>query len=260
MNIGNIVPTIIPRLFVKPTPQRHSPPRETDSNAIKLARQLIATDSEDAFDLIQRRLNSEKSAGVLFAGLFEPTARSLGDLWADDQCSEFEVTIGLCHLQGAMRRLSFDRLAPPLINAAQRSVLLAPQPGESHLLCAALNAELLRQAGWNTHCEFPETDLALKNLVANAWYDAIDLSLSPALRREHWLPRVTETLRLVRRASRNPAISIVVSGRVFAERPELAEQVGADAACESATQIETLFQRLLLARYVSRRPANFAWI
>ena len=255
MNIENIVPTIIPRLFVKTTV-----PRETDVRAIELARLLIHPDADDAFDLIQHRLACEKSPSALVTSLFEPTARSLGDLWSADACSEFEVTIGLCHLQAAMRRLSFDRLAPPVTYAAQRSVLVVPQPGEPHLFCAALNAELLRQAGWNTQCEFPDSDHALKDMVANAWYDAVDLSLSPALRREHWLPRMTETLRLVRRTSRNPAITIVVSGRVFAERPEIGEQVGADAACESATQIETMIQRMLLARYAARRPANFAWI
>jgi methanogenic corrinoid protein MtbC1 len=260
VNIENIVPTIIPRLFVKPTFSRAQAPRENDSRAIELARLLIAPDPDEAFDLIEQRLAREKSPSTLFTGLFEPAARSLGDLWSADECSEFEVTIGLCHLQSAMRRLSFDRLAPPVTHAAQRSVLVVPQPGEPHLFCAALNAELLRQAGWNTHSEFPASDHALKDLVSNGWYDAIDLSLSPALRREHWLPRITETLRLVRRASRNPAITIVVSGRVFAERPEIGEQVGADAACESATQIESLIQRMLLARYTSRRPANFAWI
>jgi hypothetical protein len=259
VNIGNIVPTIIPRLFVKPTMPRARAPRETDPRSIELARLLIATDPDEASDLIERRLACEKSPSALLTGLFEPTARCLGDLWSNDECSEFEVTIGLCQLQSAMRRLSFDRLAP-MTHAAQRSVLVVPQPGEPHLFCAALNAEALRQADWNTHCEFPDSDHALKELVANGWYDAIDLSLSPALRREHWLPRMTETLRLVRRTSRNPAITIVVSGRVFAERPEIGEQVGADAACGSASQIEAMIQRMLLARYASRRPANFAWI
>lgn len=260
MNIENIVPTIIPRLFVKPSSPRDDMPRETDARAIELARLLIGPDPDGAHALIQQRLGREKSPSALFTGLFEPAARSLGDLWSDDLCSEFDVTIGLCQLQSEMRRISFDRMAPPVTSAAQRAVLVAPQPGEPHLFGAALNAELLRQAGWSIHCEFPASDEALKELVGNGWYDAIDLSLSTALRREHWLPRMTETLRQVRRASRNPAIAVVVDGRVFTERPELAEQVGADAACESALQIEALVQRVLMARYASRRPANFAWI
>ncbi|HEY0331834.1 MAG TPA: photosynthesis regulator [Rhodopseudomonas sp.] len=260
MNIENIVPTIIPRLFVKPSTARVAASRETHPRAAELARLLLALEPDDAFALIDRSLAGEKSPGQLFTALFEPTARCLGDLWGADDCSEFEVTIALCHLQSAMRRISFDRMAPPVANAAQRAVLVVPQPGEPHLFCAALNAEVLRQAGWATSCEFPDSDVALKQLVAQNWFDAIDLSLSPALRREHWLPRLTETVRQARRASRNPAITVVVSGRMFAERPEIGEQVGADAACESAMQIEQLIQRLLLARYASRRPANSAWV
>ena len=259
MSIENIVPSILPQLFAKPVAASTSLPRETDPRAIELARRLIALDQDGAFELIQQRLAREKSPTALFTGLFEPTARALGDLWSDDECSELEVTVGLCHLQGAMRRISFDRLAPAMTNAAQRNVLVVPEPGEPHLFCAALNAELLRQAGWNTHTDFPETDRGLKDLVADLWFDAVDLSLSAALRRAHWLPRVTETVRMIRRASRNPAITVVVSGRMFAERPDIAEQIGADAGCESALQIDALIQRLLLARYTPRRPANYAW-
>lgn len=260
VNIENIVPTIIPRLFVKPSAARLAASRETNPRAAELARLLLSPQPDDALALLDQSFALEKSPSQLFTSLFEPAARCLGDLWSADHCSEFEVTIALCHLQSAMRRISFDRMAPPVANAAQRAVLVVPQPGEPHLFCAALNAELLRQAGWAATCEFPDSDQALKQLVAQSWFDAIDLSLSPALRREHWLPRLTETVRQARRASRNPAITIIVSGRVFAERPEIGEQVGADAACESAVQIEQLIQRLLLARYASRRPANLAWI
>ncbi|MBB5045619.1 methanogenic corrinoid protein MtbC1 [Rhodopseudomonas rhenobacensis] len=259
MNIENIVPTIIPRLFVKPSLARVAVSREAHPRAAELARLLLAPQPDDAFRLIDRSLATEKTPAQLFTALFEPAARHLGDLWSADDCSEFEVTIALCHLQSAMRRISVDRMAPPVASAAPLAVLVAPQPGEPHLFCAALNGELLRQAGWATSCEFPDCDLALKDLVARTWFDAIDLSLSPALRREHWLPRLAETVRQTRRASRNPAITIVVSGRVFAERPEIGEQIGADAACESAAQIEALIQRLVLARYAARRPANFAW-
>jgi hypothetical protein len=260
VSIENIVPSILPQLFAKPAAPCASMPRETDPRAIELARRLVALDQDGALDVIQQRLTREKSPMALFTGLFEPTARALGDLWSDDECSELEVTVGLCHLQGAMRRISFDRLAPAVTITAQRNALVVPQPGEPHLFCAALNAELLRQAGWCTHFEFPQSDLALKDLVADLWFDAVDLSLSPALRREHWLPRVTETVRMIRRASRNPAITVVVSGRMFVERPDIAEQIGAEAGCESALQIDALIQRLLLARYTPRRPANYAWL
>jgi hypothetical protein len=256
----SIVSTVIPRLLV-----RHVPPRtaaakpQTDTRAAELARLLIAPDVEDAIELIDQALGCAATPASLFTGLFEPAARSLGDLWADDICSEFEVSIGLCHLQSAMRRVSFDRMPAPVTRADPRRVLLAPQPGEPHSFCAALNSEMLLQGGWHPSCEFPDSDKALQDLLAKTWFDALDLSLSPALRREHWLPRIAETIRKARQASRNPALAIVVSGRLFAEKPDTWTSVGADAFAGSALKIERSIMRSLLARK-AHPAANFAWL
>ncbi|UYO49312.1 photosynthesis regulator [Rhodopseudomonas palustris] len=256
----SIVSTVIPHLVVKHTSARSRVARDpAETRAAELARLLIAPNLADAFDLIDKSLARAASPTALFTGLFEPTARSLGNLWSEDACSEFEVTIGLCHLQTAMRRISFDLLSAPLARSQPRSVLLVSQPGEPHSFCAALHAELLRQAGWNTVSEFPDTDRALSDLVANGWFDAVNISLSPALRREHWLPRMAETIRKLRAASRNPALAVVASGRVFAERSDAVALVGADAATISSVQIERCLMRSLLNR-TARPAANFAWI
>ncbi|ACE98821.1 cobalamin B12-binding [Rhodopseudomonas palustris TIE-1] len=256
----SIVSTVIPHLVVKHTSAKTRVAQDpAEARAAELARLLIAPNLADAFDLIDKSLARASSPTALFTGLFEPTARSLGNLWAEDACSEFEVTIGLCHLQTAMRRISFDLLSAPLARSQPRSVLLVSQPGEPHSFCAALHAELLRQAGWNTVSEFPDTDRALSELVANGWFDAVNISLSPALRREHWLPRMAETIRKLRAASRNPALAVVASGRVFAERSDAVALVGADAATISSVQIERCLMRSLLNR-TARPAANFAWI
>lgn len=262
MHPESIVSTVIPHLLVKHVAAQarpHTAKDPAESRAEELARLLIAPNLADAFDLIDANLTRATSPTALFTGLFEPTARKLGDLWSEDACSEFEVTIGLCHLQTAMRRISFDLLSAPLTRSQPRTVLVVSQPGEPHSFCAALHSELLRQAGWNTVSEFPDTDKSLVDLVANGWFDAINLSLSPALRREHWLPRVADTIRKIRRASRNPAIAVVASGRVFAERADACAQVGADAATVSSVQIERCLMRSLLNR-TARPAANFAWI
>lgn len=258
----SIVSTVIPHLLVKhvATSARVRPAKDpAEARAEDLARLLIAPNLADAFELIDQSLSRAASPTALFTGLFEPTARKLGDLWSDDACSEFEVTIGLCHLQTAMRRISFDLLSAPLTRSQPRTVLVVAQPGEPHSFCAALHSELLRQAGWNTVSEFPDTDKSLAEMVAGGWFDAVNLSLSPALRREHWLPRVAETIRSIRRASRNPALAVVASGRVFAERADACALVGADAATVSSVQIERCLMRSLLNR-TAHPPANFAWI
>jgi hypothetical protein len=213
------------------------PGRPTDHHAPELARLLIAPDPKEAADLIAQLRAREPSLLPLYASLFEPTARSLGDLWNDDLCSEGDVTLGLCRLQTSVRLLGADDLPPIPAALPGYSVLVAPEPGELHLLNAALDSEVLWHAGWAAHCEYPDTDSALQDLVSTTWFDALDLSLSSAFRREHWLPKVTDTITRARRASCNPALVVVVGGRVFTEQQDAGARVGADASGTTALEI-----------------------
>ena len=49
----------------------------------------------------------------------------------------------------------------------------------------------------------------------------------------------------IRRASRNPALGVLVGGRVFAEQPELAVLVGADATATDGQQAVLKAEALL---------------
>jgi hypothetical protein len=117
------------------------------------------------------------------------------------------------------------------------AILVAPQPGEVIALGSALDAELLWQAGWDTHSEFPETNQALQALLSETWFDVLDLSLSPALHREESLAQMAETIAGARAASRNPTLTVVTSGRSFFERCDARETVGADASTASSLHV-----------------------
>ncbi len=211
----------------------------------ELADLLVGADETAALDLI-RELHAETASRLLhYATLFEPAARRLGDLWTEDACSEFDVALGLARIQGAVRMLS-----PDLIRRRSRplpgpEVLIAPEPGELHRLGATLDSEVMWNVGWNPHCEYPADDHALQDLLAATWFDVLDLSLSVALRREHWLPRLAKTIAAARTASRNPALLVVVGGRMFAERQAFGRQVGADMASLTALHVdESIMQGL----------------
>jgi hypothetical protein len=105
------------------------------------------------------------------------------------------------------------------------------------LLGAGLDAELLWQAGWNTHSEFPGTDHALQAMLSETWFDVLDLSLSPAMKRSDSLPLMAETISGARAASLNPALTVVVGGRSFFEPGDGSAAVGADASTLSACHI-----------------------
>lgn len=215
----------------------------TDQAPRELATLLIGSYAFEAKRLIDVSIAETDSLPRIFAELLEPAARRLGEFFDADVCTEFEVAIGLCGLQTEMRRVCaiFDRraLQPP----RRGIVMTAPQPGEPHMLSSAMNFEILDRAGWTTRCEFPATDRALQDLLANDWFDAIDLSLSPSFKRDHWLPRLATTIAGLRKASCNPSLLVVTSGRLFAERREAGFAVGADECIVSSANADRVVAR-----------------
>lgn len=241
-----MVSAVIPQLArQRPSPAQMPKTRHsvTHPRARELAGLLIDTDPVAALALIQE-LQAPDAPLPLYASLFEPAARVLGDLWRHDDCSEFDVTLGLSRLQRAMHLLSSPCIQTRP-NLSCPAVLVAPEPGEGHSFVAALDAAVLRQAGWFPHCEYPADDQDLQDLVAATWFDVLDLSLSPAFSREHRLSGLAETIAKARRASRNPALMVAVAGRAFAESTSDAPAVGADLASTSSLRVDRSILRLL---------------
>lgn len=243
-----IATVIVPRLCAARPMPRTQPP----SLAGTLAALLIAADATAAFALVKAAAYRYFSLGTLATYLLEPAARDLGDLWNSDDCSDIEVTLGLIRLQAIAREFGIG--TPRLTARLPPVVLVVPQPGEAHMLGAALDAEMLWHAGWNPRVDFPPSSPALDALVANTWVDALDLSLSTSFRRGHRLVQVGETIASARLASLNPDMVVVVSGRVFSERPETGDpatsghHLGADATFGSASQAESAILQALRVR------------
>lgn len=235
---GFVIPQLAKRL---PGGLRRLP--AVDAQVPELTRLLLQPDPRAAAQLVADAHGRIGLLDLLCASLLEPAARGLGDLWQADDCSDFEVTLGLARLQTAMRALVSG--AGRALMAGPPTVLVAPQPGEAHLLGAGLNAELLWQAGWDMRVEFPATDQALCRLLAATWCDALALTLSTAFDREGWLPRMRNTIQQARAASRNPALVVVVGGRAFGQPGDTGEQVGADGSHASALQVASLIGQAL---------------
>jgi hypothetical protein len=234
-----ILETVIPELAVRHSLARaRSTPLPASKRMLELADLLIAADQIAALELIKELQADEPSTLPLYATLFEPAARRLGDLWSEDVCSEFDVTLGLARIQTAVRLLSHDLVRRHTGHLPGPEVLIAPEPGELHRLGAAMDSEVLWNVGWNPHCEYPADDHALEDILAATWFDVLDLSLSSAFRRERWLPRLAKTIAAARHASRNPTLVVVVGGRVFAEHRAIGAQVGADVASTTALHVD----------------------
>lgn len=234
--VTSVIPVLLRQHGLAEAGQRINP------RAAELADLLIAADQAASLDLIRELRGRDGDVRQLFAPLLEPAARSLGDLWDDDICSEFDLTLGLCRLQAAVRLLGADT-PRAILRGVQPNVLVAPMPGEMHNLVASFDSEWLWHAGWSPQIEFPRNDRALEELLSASWIDVLDLSLSAAFRRQDALPRLTTTITQARRASRNPALVVVVGGRAFVEDKATSLDVGADLASRTSQNVERLMLR-----------------
>ena len=236
-----VTDVVIPRLLARhPAARALRPLPPPSARVAELAGLLVAVDPTAAYELVRILHTEARSQSGLYASVFEPSARCLGDLWSSDDCSEVDVTLGMCRLQTALRHANFGQPAPMALRAQPGVVLVAPQPGELHMLGSVLDAELLLQAGWSTHCEYPATDQALQDMLAETWFDALDLSMSLAFAHGDRLARMAQTITQARHASRNPRLRVVVGGRVFSEQSDAGRRVGADASSASAAHVAAL--------------------
>ncbi|MGI4808376.1 MAG: BLUF domain-containing protein [Janthinobacterium lividum] len=191
----------------------------------RLAGLLRADDVDAALALVRSATGPADGSSIARTALFTAAARDLGDGWSRDDCTELDVSLGLFTLHAVMRQL--DRRAPADIAFAGLA-LVAPQSGEPHALGAAMSAQTLRAGGWQVRCEFPDNDDELAALLADTWFDRLDLSLSPAHDRLDRLGDLTSTIAMARLASPNRALNVAVGGRAFIENAGLAARVGAD--------------------------------
>jgi hypothetical protein len=233
-----ILDSVIPKLLDRPEVRRIDPlSLPINKRVWEFADLLIGDHHDAARELIRDIIAETPRLLIPFATLFEPAARRLGDLWKEDSCTELDVTLALSLIQTAARMMASDIAFRSEPRPTGPEVLITPQPGELHGLVAALDSEALWNIGWHPHCEFPQDDHALEALVDARWFDVLDLSLSAAFRRDHWLPRLEKTIAAARHASRNPALVVIVGGRVFTEHQAIGAQIGADATSTTALQV-----------------------
>jgi methanogenic corrinoid protein MtbC1 len=240
-----LLTSVIPTLLAEASDAAVRTGQRPHGRVNELAELLIDGDEAAALELVRELRGAVRSTPNLFAQVLEPAARRLGDLWSSDDCSELDLTLGLCRLQRAVRIMTEDTSRGLPFGAPQPAVLVVPEPGELHLLGAALDGTTLGNAGWSPHCEYPADDKTLQDLLAAAWFDVLDLSLSVALRREHFLPRLSETIAQARRASKNPALIVAVGGRVFTESSGAGADVGADLASRTSGNVDRSILRAM---------------
>jgi methanogenic corrinoid protein MtbC1 len=203
-------------------------------NVAELARLVIGRNSDDAFGYVQGLRERGVPLEQIYLDLLVPTARLLGEMWNADYCDFTDVTIGLWRLQQLLHNLSPAFLNEAQPRSADRRLLLVPEPGEQHTFGLIMVSEFFRRAGWDVWDEPLSSRDALLDLVRREAFSVVGLSVGYDAR----LDSLTETIRLVRKHSRNRDVKVMVGGALFVARPDRVALVGADStACDGREAI-----------------------
>jgi methanogenic corrinoid protein MtbC1 len=227
---------IIPRLVLaRRTIADRGPAAEPGARpeaVAELTNLLLAGDPTLAIAQLEALHCQGATMEILYLDLMAPAARRLGQLWESDTVSFAEVTIGLGRLQQAIRTLSHTFADRPAPCSPSRHALLMPAPGEQHTFGLLMVAEFFRRAGWDVFCEPSYPGSAAIGLVRRESFAVIGYSVS----RNDALDALAAQIRLVRQASCNRAIVVMVGGKIFADHPELVAHVGADTTAVDGRQ------------------------
>lgn len=236
---------IIPRLMLahrsETRPRRPSGRVAGTDDIGRLAELMLAQADRDALPEIRDLLEGGMPLAEVLVGLMAPTARHIGRLWEEDACDFVQVTTAMARLRRLVHDLETLCLDPQPVDPASRRVLLVPAPAETHTFGLTLAAHFFAEAGWDVTTSVDNhLAEALERLRAE-WFDVIGLTLSCDV----CLDRLVAAIPVLRRASRNRDLRVIVGGPAFQGRPDRVRLVGADAAVDDARDAPEIVQSLL---------------
>lgn len=213
-------------------------------DVVALVGLVIAADAAAPLAYVEELRLRGATLERLYLDLFAVVAQRLGQLWEEDLCSFADVTVGLVRLQGLVREYSPAFMPSVEARDPRRSALLIPVPGEQHTFGLVMVTEFFLRAGWEVQSDPMASNEDVSGAVRKHWFAVAGISVGNNDR----LEGVATLIRTIRRESCNRGIGIMVGGRIFAEKPELAGLVGADATAtdgrQAALQAETLLALL----------------
>lgn len=185
---------------------------------------------------VEGQLDSGTGFDEIMLLLFAPAARWLGDLWLADRMSFLDVTRGTAALQGLIRHFgpAFEAAGPSAAHG--RAILLAPVPGEQHVLGLCMLAATFRRAGWHVALETRSGGDAILQRVAAEPFEMVGLSASTTRSAER-LASIAAEIRAV------SGSRVIAGGALVAERHEAGVALGLDGVATDAVAAVALADR-----------------
>lgn len=189
-----------------------------------------------AFEVIDAARRSGLGMRELYLGVFQPALRRVGELWQENLLTVAEEHLATAITQTAMLRVFGD--APPPVEDGPLLVAACAET-ERHEIGLRMLCDFMDVEGWRTvflGATVPRESLV--ELVARRRPEVV--ALSAAL--PPHLPQLQETIAEVRAAGGDSPPFILVGGRPFLERPDLAELLGADGTASDAAHAAELLR------------------
>lgn len=189
----------------------------------------LQVEADSLLDYVEAILNRGVGIDTLLVDPLAPAARRLGEYWEDDRCDFVDVTMGLWRLQEIVHELA-ARLPVEHQQGPGRRALFASMPGDQHSFGAVVIDELFCREGWMTDRMSEATTPELLERVAGEWFDLVGLTITC----DYHMAPLPAIISALRNVSRNPRLCVMVGGRMFADAPERAVDVGADGTAPDA--------------------------
>lgn len=165
-------------------------------------------------------------------------ARHMGLLWDSDRLTFVDVTVGLSRIQQLLRTYGPSFHASSAAKGPGHRILLAMVPGDQHTFGLSIVEEFFLRAGWDVENAGSTTKTLLLDRVHTESFDVVGLSASGEKSREE----IAALIALVRDASMNQHVHVVLGGHEFVRRPELALELGADSGARDAVEALNMFE------------------
>lgn len=219
-------------------PLKH--PSQVSEDVEAFAKFALDGKERACIDLCESWLDADATVQDLLLNLMAPAAVYMGESWCDDTVSFGEVTLGMAFLHGLMRRYTTQLMREVDAPFHGHSILIAPMPRGNHFFGVTMVEEFLRAYRWDVHSGVNETDRGIIDVLRNEEFDVAGVSIGTFDQAE----ACKQFIATIRKNSKNESIAIMVGGPPLTLRPELVEEVGADAMAQDAMDAVVVAKRL----------------
>jgi methylmalonyl-CoA mutase cobalamin-binding subunit len=160
----------------------------------------------------------------------------LGDWWASDRLNYRAVELGSERLQDLVYDIADQRLLLGHGPSNPHKIFLTMPSNSRHTLGLAVMGEIFHWHGWNVVAGPTLDHNTLPERLNEEWVDVLGISVAD----DRDMDLTRDMIQACRSHSRNQQIWIMVGGPQAFLRPDLAAEVGADAACSHAGQAQAM--------------------